>query len=312
MAAGEPTLLHRTRLTPTEVDDARALIDVVTATDSVGPLSEHVLLHLPDGGDEGVVHTLVRDAAGALVGYAHLDRSDAVSGASAELAVHPLARRRGVAARMVARLVQDSPGGRLRLWAHGEHPGAAALAARMGFTRSRVLWQMRRGLTGPLPEPLMPAGVRIRTFQVGVDEPAWTALNSRAFADLPDQGDWGVEEVLLREKEPWFDPEGFFLAERDGRLVGAHWTKVHGAQGPEHSHPPVGEVYIVGVDPAEQGHGLGPALTLVGLRHLKRVGLASAMLYVDESNSSAIRVYERLGFQRFATDVCYSRQTTVA
>ncbi|MCU1693024.1 MAG: mycothiol synthase [Frankiales bacterium] len=307
-----------TRLSPAEVDEVRALVDAVEDADGAPPLSEHVLLHLPHGGDADVRHLLVRSSdpagAGPLVGYAHLDVTDPVQGSSAELAVLPSARGRGTGHALVTALLDLAPDERLRLWAHGEHPAAARLASQAGFARSRVLWQMRMPLAGAdLPEPRVPDGVVVRTFRVGQDEDAWTALNARAFADHPDQGSWSGEEVLLREAEPWFDPEGFFLAERDGTLVGFHWTKVHGGRtqddgvGGSHSHDPVGEVYVVGVDPSQQGQGLGPALTLLGLRHLQARGLPEVMLYVDEGNTNAVRVYERLGFRRSATDVCFSR-----
>ncbi len=305
-----------TRLSPSEVDEVRALVEAVEEADGAPPLSEHVLLHLPHGGDADVRHLLVRSSdpadGGALVGYAHLDVTDPVQGSSGELAVRPDARRLGHGRALAQALIGLAPDARLRLWAHGEHPAAARLALQAGLSRSRALWQMRMPLAGVvLPEPVLPSGVVVRTFEVGRDEDTWTALNARAFADHPDQGSWSGEEVRLREAEPWFDPEGFFLAERDDALVGFHWTKVHGGRDDgSHSHEPVGEVYVVGVDPSEQGRGLGPALTLLGLEHLQARGLPEVMLYVDEDNTNAVRVYERLGFRRHATDVCFSSAFT--
>jgi mycothiol synthase len=308
------------RLSPQDVAAVRRLVEQVTAVDGTPPLSEHVLLHLPHGGDMQVRNLVVRES-GEVVAYAHLDVTDPVEGSSAELAVAPHARGRGLGPALVEELVRQSPDGRLRLWAHGDSERAAAMAAQLGFRRSRVLLQMRRRLTEPLPAAELPAGVAVRTFVPGQDEQAWTELNNRAFAAHPDQGGWSVHEIELREKEPWFDPEGFFLAERDGRLIGFHWTKVHGGHGgdephehpephPEHEHhdhPPIGEVYVVGVDPAEQGSGLGRTLTLVGLHHLQRAGLSSVLLYVDEANVPAVRTYERLGFRQHAVDVLYRR-----
>ena len=165
---------------------------------------------------------------------------------------------------------------------------------------------MRRPLDAPVPEAKPPAGVRLRAFEPGTDEEAWLAVNAAAFAHHPEQGAWTIEDLLLREREPWFDPAGFFLAVRDtpgsgpgGRLVGFHWTKVHG--GPR----PIGEVYVVGVHPAEQGGGLGRTLTLTGLAHLRSRGLGHVMLYVDEDNPAAVRVYTSLGFTRWHVDVMY-------
>jgi mycothiol synthase len=287
-------------------------MDAVSDADGDYPLSEHVVLHLRHGGDSDVRHLLLCDGD-EVVGYAHVDVTDPVAGSAAEMAVHPDHRRRGLGRALVEAAVSESPDGRLRLWAHGEHPAATALAHRLGFSRTRALFQMRRSLLTPVPAPELPPTVRLRTFRVGKDEAAWTRVNARAFADHPDQGRWTERDLELREAEPWFDPEGFLLAERksDGALLGFHWTKVHGdgsgTPDHDHAHQPMGEVYVLGVDPAAQGLRLGHALTLAGLRHLRARGLTQAMLYVDESNTKAVKLYEGLGFTRWSTDISFTR-----
>jgi len=302
-----PHVVRRTRLEPDEVNAVLGLVDAVTEADAVRPLSEHVMLRLRYGGDVSD-SSLLLWVGDELAGYAHLDLTDEVAGGSAELAVHPSRRSRGLGTALVKDLLDLSDGRGLRLWAHGEHPGAAALAAHLGFSRQRVLLQLRRSLYSPLPDPQVADGITVRTFVPGRDEEEWLAVNNRAFADHPEQGRWTLDDVRRREAEPWFDPAGFFLAERDGRIVGFHWTKVHGGDGSgDHGHEPIGEVYVVGVDPSEQGRGLGPALTLLGLHSLADRGLPEVLLYVDEGNTSAIKVYERLGFTRYATDVCFLR-----
>jgi mycothiol synthase len=236
-----------------------------------------------------------------------VDTTDKVDGASAELVVHPLRRRHGLGRALVRAAITASGDGRLRLWAHGDHPSAGALALSLGFARARVLFQMRRPLFAPLPETTLPADVTLRTFQPGADDAEWLRVNARAFADHPDQGRWTLRDLRIRMSEPWFDPAGFLLAvsAESGALLGFHWTKVHGSSGHDHQHDPIGEVYVVGVDPSYAGRGLGRALTVAGLRHLRAKGLDQAMLYVDESNTRAVALYEGLGFARWSTDVSY-------
>jgi len=295
---------------------ARAVLDLVSAAteeDGVGPLSEHVMLHLRYGGDPRA-RNLLLVSHGELAGYAHLDPTDPVEGPSGELVIDPAHRRQGLGLRLVRALVAEASGRPLRLWAHGDLPAASRLAASAGFERVRALWQMRRSLQARLGRPQLADGVTIRAFVVGQDEDEWTRLNSRAFVRHPEQGAWTRADLDLREREPWFDPDGFFLAERGGKLIGFHWTKIHGlgdaapGNGPAaHPHEPIGEVYVVGVDSDARGLGLGRALTLVGLRYLRSRGLFQVMLYVDESNTPAIGLYESLGFTHWDTDVMFAR-----
>lgn len=283
------------------------LVRAATEEDGVSPLSEHVLLHLRYGGDP-LARSFLLFSDGQLAGYAHLDPTDPVAGPSGELVVHPQFRRHGLGLELLTAVNEQAGGRPLRLWAHGDGTAAARLAQRAGFERVRALWQMRRSLQTRIGRPQLAEGVTIRTFVPGQDEDAWTALNRKAFASHPEQGTWTRNDLDLREREPWFDPHGFFLAERGGRLAGFHWTKVHG-QGEDsdgHHHEPIGEVYVVGVDPDERGTGLGRALTLVGLRYLRSLGLFQVMLYVDETNTPAIGMYESLGFSHWGTDVMYA------
>jgi mycothiol synthase len=309
-AGGAPEVTVHGRITEAESLAVRDLVRAAAEEDGVGPLSEHVMLHLRYGGDPRARNLLLA-RHGQLAGYAHLDPTDPVEGPSGELVIHPAYRRQGLGLLLTRALVAEAGDRPLRLWAHGDLAAAAWLAAAAGFERVRALWQMRRSLQSRLDRPQLPAGITIRTFVVGQDGDEWTDLNSRAFARHPEQGAWTREELDLREREPWFDPDGFFLAERAGKLVGFHWTKIHGAQANEaeapekQAHEPIGEVYVVGVAPEERGTGLGRALTLVGLRYLRSRGLFQVMLYVDESNTPAIGLYESLGFTHWDTDVMY-------
>ncbi|MFC4060451.1 mycothiol synthase [Planomonospora corallina] len=300
---------HRERLEEREAAAVLALVEAATAADGVRPLDEHVMIHLRHGGENGARDVLLY-AGGELAGYAHVDPGtpgdpgDPGEDPGGELVVHPAFRKQGHGRRLL-RAVLEETGGRLRLWAHGGHPGAEALAHAEGLEKVRELWQMRRPLAEPIPDFTLPEGVRLRAFDPESDAEAWVALNARAFAHHPEQGAWTLADLRQREREPWFDPAGFFLAVRGDRPVGFHWTKVHAAG--EQGDEPVGEVYVVGVDPGEQGAGLGRSLTLAGLAHLRSLGLSEVMLYVDESNTWAVRLYRGLGFTRSGMDVMYRR-----
>jgi mycothiol synthase len=289
------------RLSASEVSDVLALADDARAADGVYPLSEDVVLQVRHAAEQrpGRVHLLSYTDEG-LAGYAFLDRSDP-EGPSGELVVAPRFRRRGHGRALLA----AAGSGPMRFWAHGDEPGARAFAEKVGFARVRVLFQMRRPLADPLPDTPLPAGTTLRGFRPGHDEGAWLEVNARAFAHHPEQGRWSLEDLRIREEEPWFDPAGFLLAvDMEDRILGFHWTKVHPASG---DVPAIGEVYVLGVDPGGHRRGLGRALTVAGLQHLADSGLTEAMLYVDESNEGAVAMYRGLGFDVYSADVSYQR-----
>ena len=305
MPAAIPAV-HRGPLDGATAAQVRELAAAATAVDGVPPLSEQPLLQLTAG--LGTVHLLARDAGGTLAGYAQLDLG-APATVSGELVVAPAGRRMGTgrrlldAARQVAAIPTDeAPARPLVVWAHGDLPAARALAASAGMTVVRELWRITVDLEQhPVePAPALPNGVSVRAFRRGQDEDRWRWLNARAFAHHPEQGRLTREDLEARIAEPWFDAEGFLLAERDGVLLGSCWTKVHPAEGVAE---PVGEIYVVGVDPDAQGLGLGGALTRLGLAYLAARGLRQVILYTDADNAVAIRTYAGVGFVRTAVDV---------
>ena len=312
---------HMGRLANEQRSAVLAMVKIATQADKVAPLSEQVLLAVRDqhpeagsGSPARSVHFLA-NAGAHLAGYAHLEQGTDGQGCTAEIVVDPSHRRQGVGATLIHTLEQalEPHAETLRLWSHGDLDGARAFALRAGYSSVRELWQMHRHLrsdTTSLPAVLLPEGFRTRHFVVGRDEEAWLRVNVRAFVDHPEQGRMTRPDLERRIAEPWFDAKGFILVEdiRGSQpvLAASHWTKVVPAEDPK-VRATTGEVYVVGVDPAYQGMGLGRIVTILGLVHLRQKGLTEAMLYVDADNRAAVSTYSRLDFDRSAVDIMYSR-----
>jgi len=195
------------------------------------------------------------------------------------------------------------------IWVFGADVDADALGIGRGLAVERELWQMRV----PLPvaaRPHWPAGVIVRAFVPGADDDAWLDVNNRAFAADPDQGGWTHGTLAARLVEDWFDPAGFLIADDGGRMAGFCWTKVHPPAPPHEPHA-LGEIYVIGVNPDDQGRGLGRALTTGGLDHLHDRGIEVGMLFVDAANTPAVGLYRALGFVTTRVDRAYGSDLEV-
>ena len=171
------------------------------------------------------------------------------------------------------------------------------------FTHERDLYRMAAKLpVSGIVRP--PEGVRFAGFDVQRDAQALIEVNNRAFEGHPEQGAWSLQDLARRTSLPWFDAHGVRTGWIDGRLVAFHWTKIHDTPAPDGGA--LGEIYVLAVDPAFLGRGLGRAIALEGLDYLTRHRKATrAILYVDSTNTAAVRLYRRLGFTTEHTDRAY-------
>jgi mycothiol synthase len=291
-------------LTPDESDAVLALASEAAGVDGSQALSEQFRLSVRAREHDGVDHLLATGAGGELVGYAQSRTGDGPP--SGELVVAPATRRSGVGSALLASL----PDG-IRLWSHATGAAAdaaAAFARANGLVAVRSLHVMGRSLRdGPAwPSASLDPRYAVRSFEPGRDEDAWLALNAAAFAHHPEQGSLRRADLDQRTAEPWWDPAGLILvveADDPDVIAASHWTKVDPPGGD------VGEVYVVAVSPDRQGQGLGRAVTVLGLDHLRSLGLDRVVLYVDEDNVAAVRTYAALGFVDVEVHRQYARET---
>jgi mycothiol synthase len=293
------------RLDPATVAEVAALQSAAAAAGIDEPLAEQSWLDLSEGGGRGSVDLLARTGDDHhLVGAAHLVGDGGLF--SVEAVAYPPngdpAEVRRALLDQARRQVADRGGGQLQYWVHHCTAARDREARRLGFRPVRTLRQLRVALPLAQPSPSLPDDLVLRPFRVGSDEKAWLEVNNRAFAGHPEQGGWDLDTLRRRESAPWFDAEGFLLAEdRGGRLLGSCWTKVH-----RDTDPPMGEIYVISVDPALHQRGLGRALTAAGLAHLSGLGLGVGMLYVDDANQPALALYASLGFETDHIDRAYA------
>lgn len=281
-------------------DDADAVVAFLHAVEEVAgtPLvdeSEQVALErLKDGAARPGWTGLVATTEGEILGYAGIRRDG--DGRVSDIAVDRLRPSATDALReLLAALAERAP---ITVWLRDAGPEDVSLATEAGFVVARRLLVLGRGVAGYEANPDPPGGVVFRSFEPGEDDAAVVALLDEAYEGTPDAG-WDAETFAERRKLDWFDPADLLVASgRNGHIAGIHWTKRRGEG--------IGEVYNLAVGPDFQGLGLGRALLRAGLAHLRRRGCEDVILWVDEANAAAVRLYVSEGFVTRWEDVAFT------
>lgn len=172
---------------------------------------------------------------------------------------------------------------------------------RLGLAFLYVEHEMRRPLD-PLPTPAVPPnGVRIEGWTRERDGAVREAYNA-AFADRGFAGygiaDWAEGPFSGQGS---FRPELSFLALEEGTISGFALCSV------EDNEPHTGWIDTVGLRPAVCGRGIANALLIAAMRSMRAAGLRDAALRVNDDNSRARRVYDRLGFTTQRKHVVYRK-----
>lgn len=275
------------------------LLERAAVHDGHAPFGEHVLLTLDGRLTQEHARITVHSERG-LAGFCVLSRS--TEAWYAELVTDPDARCQGVGAALLLaarRHVASHGGGLLRCW--GSQPGApAALARKIGMTVLRSLHFQRRHLpVDPDPQSRpSPTGVRVRMLR-GEEAEAWLTLSNAAFLGHPENGGWTMTDLHWRLAATWTDLTRFPVAvDSNDQLLAGVWTKAEPGA-------PDAELYVVAVHPRQGGRGVGELVVREALHALHAAGSTTATLYVDEANTRARALYDRVGFRTHHVDHCY-------
>lgn len=250
---------------------------------------------------------LIAEVDGAVVGYimGYLTLRDGILTCETHAVVAPEHRRQGIGTALwtatrdrlaIASAAEPVPGQReMRTFALDIATDDRAFLAAMGYVPIRFGFEMRRFLTGVLPDHPLPAGLEMRTA-VEAEYRAIFDADVEAFKDH-----WGIRPKSDMDFQARFngvdvDPT-LYLAAWDGDQVAgvvlnAIFTEENSALGIRR-----GWLEHVSVRRPWRGRGVAKALMVASMRLLRERGMDEAWLGVDGTNRhGAVRLYANLGF----------------
>lgn len=165
----------------------------------------------------------------------------------------------------------------------------------LGYQHIRSMYHMVIEMDGPVPEPELPEGITLRTYNPGTDAEALYRAEQDAFRDHFGFVEEPFEEGLQRQKRrlehEGFDPTLYFLAMDGDEIAGINLCRPHSFYDPDR-----GWVRSLGVRRSWRKRGLGLALLRHSFNEFYRRGKRKVGLGVDAQNlTGALRLYENAG-----------------
>jgi mycothiol synthase len=287
------------RIRPPTEADAGAVTELVVAfdVDEYGTPDFELDDLLADWASPGLdlAHDawLAEEVDGSLAAYAALHFND-----NAEVYVRVESRGLGIGSelrrRIEARALERTPEAERVLVGQAlssVNEGGRTLLLRAGYTDVRTYWRLVRQLDDDIPPATLPPGVTIRAFERERDAHEAHRVIGAAFEDnfrrrpFESFEEWETHEIDRKA----FDPTLWFVAEAEGRIVGAIVCP---------DYEDAGWIRMLAVARDWRGRGVGTALLLTAFAEFKRRGRRDSALVVDSWNRTGAKsLYERLGMR---------------
>ena len=248
------------------------------------------------------------EIGGKIVGYLDITPEVLIGRIILNCFIYPDHRRQGLATKLFSYVKYRARELGVKL-AHvnidQDNATARNVLSRLGFSPVHRFLQLRLDMARVRQRDINKAALPCRYLQRG-EEDKLTQIQNSSFADTWGYNPNTTEEIMYYTSSAGFRPEDVILACDGDKIAGYRWTRIIHETTPEERK---GQIFMLGVDPACRGKGIGKVVLLAGLSHLENKGVRVVELTVDSENKAACTLYQSIGFEVQASSLWYEKET---